>query len=152
MTQQWIVVDLDGTLCEIGHRLSFAQAGQWDLFHQQCIHDDPNEQVALILQLLTANLKPIVALTGRNEQWRKTTIHWLRQHGLSLVFDELLMRPDGNFEPDHELKIAMLEEFFDSSEGGAISNVFLVLEDRDKVVQAMRDYGLTVWQVKEGDY
>jgi len=79
-------------------------------------------------------------------------------------FDLLIMRPDkfkenswpiadGNpatpemrFMPDEILKKAMLDTFVD------VNDVFLVVDDRDKVVKMWRDLGLNTFQVAPGDF
>jgi hypothetical protein len=48
--------------------------------------------------------------------------------------------------PDEILKKHMLDLFVD------IDDVFLVVDDRNKVVDMWRSLGLTVFQVAEGDF
>jgi hypothetical protein len=48
--------------------------------------------------------------------------------------------------PDEILKKHMLDLFVD------INDVFLVVDDRNKVVDMWRSLGLTVFQVAEGDF
>jgi hypothetical protein len=43
----------------------------------------------------------------------------------------------------------MTEEYFGSKEA-VLQNVIFVLDDRDKVVEAWRNYGLPCWQVRPG--
>ena len=152
-----IVVDLDGTLCDSAHRDHFAKAKQWEEFHQAAKDDRPREDVAFFLRILARRsiLDEIllVACTGRNEKYRQPTLEWLIKHDLA-VFDTLLMRPDGDWRPDVEMKPALLAEFV---ERGAIvsgdkAEVAFILEDRDKVVEAWRNLGYCCWQVQPGGY
>jgi hypothetical protein len=53
---------------------------------------------------------------------------------------------DMRFMPDEILKHQMLNAFVD------IDDVFLVVDDRDKVVKMWRDLGLNVFQVAPGDF
>ena len=48
------------------------------------------------------------------------------------------------YMPDEKLKKAMLDEFVED-----IKDVFLVVDDRDKVVKMWRSLGLNTWQVAE---
>ena len=82
----------------------------------------------------------------------------------NVPFDLLVMRPDkfkdsswpiadGNpatpdmrFMPDEILKKKMLDTFVD------INDVFLVVDDRDKVVKMWRDLGLNTFQVAPGNF
>ena len=70
---------------------------------------------------------------------------------LDASFEELLMRSDNDFRPDHEVKIELLEKRFGGKEG-VIRNVWFVVDDRDQVVEALRNYGLTVFQPANGGY
>lgn len=150
MKKDVIVVDLDGTLCDCTHRQEYARAKQWDQFHSHLTMDKPHEEVANLIKELSAN-KIILALTGRNEAFRKLTIDWFREHKLNDNVDRLVMRPDEDWRPDHELKIALLEKTIGSRDA-VLERVAFVLEDRDKVVEAYRSYGLPCWQVRPGGY
>lgn len=150
MSKKWIVVDLDGTLCDCAHRVHLAQAKQWDEFHAGIPEDKLRIDVASIVHGMST-FYGILLCTGRNERHRIATEEWLYEHGIGSVVDHLLMRPDDSRAPDHELKPAMVYEFFGSEEE-AKQKVFLVLDDRDKVVEAWRDHGFTCWQVQAGSY
>ena len=104
----------------------------------------------------------IVIFSGRNDRGFFATRDWLKIH--NVPFDLLVLRPDkfqskswpiahGNpatpdmrFMPDEILKKAMLDTFVD------IDDVFLVVDDRDKVVKMWRDLGLNTFQVAPGDF
>src|SRR5690606_1817255 len=150
MTKHWIVVDLDGTLCDCSHRVHWAQAKQWDEFHAGIPEDKPHDDVVTLVSLASQNYEVLVC-TGRNEAHRKATIEWLRHHGLEEVVTDVLMRPDNDRSPDHELKIRLVCEYFGSMDN-ALKSVLLVLDDRDKVVAAWRDAGFKCWQVQQGSY
>jgi hypothetical protein len=151
-----IVVDLDGTVCDTAHRDHLAQAKDWDAFHSAAKDDRPRADVAFALDLWKAGDIPsfgdvmIIACTGRNERYRQTTLEWLIKHDLA-VFDEILMRPDGDWRPDIEMKPAMLAAFIEEI-GFEKSDVAFILEDRDKVVEAWRNLGYCCWQVQSGGY
>jgi hypothetical protein len=146
-----IVVDLDGTLFNHDHRIDWAKSGMWDEYHRRLVHDELNEDVAWLLQVLPSSVE-VIFCTGRNERWRQLTLDHCCFCGLGLAFpDALLMRPDDNYLPDHELKPKMLEEHFGSRDL-VLDNVKFVLDDREKVVEAWRNYGLPCWQVRLGSF
>lgn len=144
MKDKWIVCDLDGTLCDEGHRSQYANAGQWDDYHARCFDDKPFDDVISVLRLMTRDIGLLV-ITGRTEQYRELSRRWFTKH--KILPDELLMRPDGSFEKANILKLQQLETFF-GTKAEALEKVLLVLEDSDKVVQAWRDYGIPCWQVR----
>ena len=51
-----------------------------------------------------------------------------------------------NYTPDDVLKKDMLDKYAD------INDVFLVVDDRNKVVDMWRSLGLTVFQVADGNF
>jgi hypothetical protein len=152
MANNWITVvfDLDGTLADCSHRLQYAQSKQWDEFHSHSTEDDVIIRVADLLVSLAATAD-IVILTGRPEKYRAATQKWLEESNIALFCDELIMRPDDDWSSDGEMKIKALEKKFGSKEE-VLNNVWLVLDDRDSVVEALRNYGLTVLQPAVGGY
>lgn len=139
-----VVVDLDGTLCNSAHREHLARAKQWDEFHRALREDEPNQDVLQVLGTISWRFT-IVGLTGRNEVYRPATLKWLKRH--EVVLDDLLMRPDGDWRQDHVLKPELLDVWLEAN-GHQHSDVLLILEDREKVVEAWRDLGHNCWQVR----
>jgi len=141
---QIVVIDLDGTLCNSKHREHLAVAGQWDEFHSMLGDDEPWADTKGLLDILYGAGIGVVGLTGRNEKFRNSTLDWLTKNDIWL--DELMMRPDNNYMPDHELKPKMLEDKHEKDD------ILFILEDRDKVVEAWRNLGYNCWQVRPGGY
>lgn len=169
-----VIFDLDGTLAIIEKRRIKAGSPtgdtpvptkmDWDIFFDadNIWLDEPNHPVIKMAQLFNDNGFKIVIFSGRNDRSFHTTKEWLATH--QVPFDLLVMRPDkfkedswpianGNpatkemrFMPDEILKKKMLDTFVD------IDDVFLVVDDRNKVVKMWRDLGLNVFQVAEGDF
>lgn len=144
-----IIVDIDGTLSNCDHRVELAQTGQWDEFHKNSNADRPYNDIIELVTTLGAYGYNLIALTGRNEKFRTQTLQWFVENGV--VVDELLMRPDNDFSKSEELKIRLLEEKFGGKKE-VIKCVLAVIDDTDKVVVALRDYGLTVLQPRAGAY
>ena len=103
----------------------------------------------------------ILIFSGRNDRMYERTVEWLEWN--DVPYDLLVMRAtssrqdmaaesnpattDMRYMPDEVLKKAMLDEFVED-----IEDVFLVVDDRDKVVKMWRSLGLDVWQVAEGNF
>ena len=164
-----IIFDLDGTLANIDSRrdISMKPNGKldWDIFaapNSILALDNPNAPVIKMAQMFKADGFKIVIFSGRNDRGFDATVQWLND--FKVPFDLLVMRPDkfkdkswpiadGNpatsdmrFMPDEILKKKMLDTFVD------INDVFLVVDDRDKVVKMWRDLGLNTFQVAPGDF
>ena len=167
--QKTIIFDLDGTLANIDSRrdISMKPNGRldWDVFaapNSILALDKPNAPVIKMAQMFKADGFKIVIFSGRNDRGFDATVQWLNNN--HVPFDLLVMRPDkfkdkswpiadGNpatpdmrFMPDEILKKKMLDTFVD------IDDVFLVVDDRDKVVKMWRDLGLNTFQVAPGDF
>lgn len=168
--RKYIVVDLDGTLCDSAHREHLARAKQWDEFHAGIPDDKPHWDVVDLLEVIATSINSktsdleVIALTGRNERYRIPTMKWLQHYRIKV--DHLLMRPDDNWMSDHDLKPRLLvdyiiakdwtdlteEQLRDAASNVVASKVWFILEDRDKVVEAWRDLGFRCWQTQPGGY
>ena len=152
-----VIFDLDGTLAIIDKRR--IKAGKtadgketkkmdWDVFHDPSnIHlDEPNIPVIKMAQLFSEDGFNIVIFSGRSDKTEHTTRSWLSRN--RVPFHKLVMRPHKtmNFIPDEILKKDMLDKHAD------INDIFMVVDDRQKVVDMWRDLGLTVFQVAPGDF
>ena len=145
-----IVIDLDGTLCNSAHREHLARAQEWDEFHSQLFLDEPWPDVAALLPIVSESFV-IVGLTGRSSRYQTPTLRWLIKHKLEQYIDFLLMRPDGDWRSDNELKPALLDQWL-KEQNSTHSSVLFILEDRDKMVEAWRELGHNCWQVRPGGY
>lgn len=147
---EFVIFDIDGTISEVSHRVHHAQAGQWDEFHSLAGEDRIIVKVADLLRLLAKTHK-IILLTGRSENYRGATEKWLREAALDFSYTKLLMRPEFNRQKDIDMKIFLLEDFFGCKEN-VLDKVWFVVDDREKVVEGFRNYGLTVLQPAPSSY
>jgi FMN phosphatase YigB (HAD superfamily) len=157
--KNFVVFDIDGTLMNCDHRVHLAKAREWDSFHEGMTDDVPYLDMCKLAQKLDAAGCVILCVTGRNERYRTNTHRQLLEN--EVPCETLIMRPNDDFTRDGELKVRLIEEYFsafDESFGGAtlkqqiLDSVLIVLEDRDYCVTALRDYGFTVLQPREGTY
>ena len=143
--------DIDGTLADCAHRIQYAQAKLWDEFHERAPEDPVIVNVADLMIEMSLSGHKIILLTGRPERYRHLTTEWLKKASLAKFYDELIMRPDDNYTPDGLMKVNILEMRFGSQED-VLANVWFVVDDRESVVEALRNYGLTVFQPAAGGY
>ena len=150
-----IIFDLDGTLAIIDKRKDLAMTSEqkrhtkfnWDVFFnpENIKLDVPNEPVVKMAQLFAENGFTIVIFSGRSNKTEKTTRSWLARN--RVPFHKLVMRDNKrHYMPDNELKKQFLDEHVN------IDDVFLVVDDRQQVVDMWRKNGLTVFQVTEGNF
>jgi len=174
MNKKIVIFDLDGTLAIIDRRRELAGKTKdgkvtdkmnWNEFFNPAhiAFDEPNEPVIELAQMLKARGYEILIFSGRNDRMWEKTVEWLEWN--DVPYDLLVMRPDKfqgrtwpvaesnpatpdmRFMPDDVLKKAMLDEFVED-----IEDVYLVVDDRQKVVDMWRSLGLNVWQVADGNF
>ena len=147
-----IIFDLDGTLALIDKRRDFSRKpnGKIDfkiLHDPSNIHlDKPNPPVVKMAQMFAQNGFNIVIFSGRSDKTKFTTKSWLTHN--RVPFHKLVMRPHKtmNFVPDEVLKKDMLDKHLD------INDIFMVVDDRQKVVDMWRSLGLICLQAAEGNF
>jgi len=144
----YVVCDIDGTLADDDKRLHYALAKDWESYNEQLVAAALNVRMAELLVMMHPHHN-IMLLSGNSELNRPLVEQWVRHN--RLYYDHLLLRPTGNETPSHILKLQLLEGFFGSPDNVRRS-VAYVFEDRNVICKAMREYGLTVHQVKEGRY
>jgi hypothetical protein len=147
-----VIFDLDGTLALIDKRrdVSTKSNGKldWDKFFDpsNIKLDVPNPPVVKLAQMLADDGFTIIIFSGRSDKTILTTKSWLARN--RIPFQKLVMRDSktNHFTPDDILKKDMLDKHVD------INDVFLVVDDRDKVVKMWRDLGLNTFQVADGNF
>lgn len=142
-----IIVDLDGTLCLHNGRSPYDETRVGE--------DIPNRAVVDAVRAARAAGFLVVFVSGRSEDCRVASERWIDAH----VFDDLwwreyappyenlFMRPSGDRRKDSIVK----REIFDRLIRDRY-DVRFVLDDRQQVVDAWREMGLTVFQVAPGDF
>ena len=126
---QAAIIDLDGTLAEIGHRLHFVQGGRknWDKFFAGIPDDRLAEPIARLVAALHESGARIVLCSGRPENTRQDTVDWLAR--FDVPYDALYMRPARDMRPDHVVKAELLAEL-----KGDGYEPFIVVDDRQSAV------------------
>ena len=142
-----IIVDLDGTLCDVEHRVHHVKAKpkNWDAFNQAMDQDQPYFWCIELIAAMKARGYKIYFVTGRGEGYQKMTSDWLALH--SVDYDELYMRKNQDFREDSEVK----EEIY-VNEIERNSQVLFVVDDRKSVVERWRKLGLVCLQCAPGDF
>lgn len=149
-----VIFDLDGTLADLTHRLHHVRNSnnRWDKFFKACVDDKPIESVCALARMLMdmafdadnpIALK-IIVVSGRSDEVRNETEEWLERH--NLTFHELIMRPAGDYTPDHILKERILDQLLKDGH-----EILFVVDDRQRVVDMWRRRGITCLQAAAWD-
>jgi predicted kinase len=141
-----VLCDLDGTLCNIDHRLPLMKLPKkdWKGFFAGIEKDSVNDFCANILARFSHDYG-IILSSGRPDTTREVTEEWLQKHNID--YNHLFMRPRDDFRPDNVVKEIILEFEILSR-----YNVYMALDDRDQVVQMLRKHGIRTLQVADGDF
>ena len=138
----FIIFDLDGTLCDISHRLHFIQGKKrdYDAFHEACDKDAPKTAIIEMLNLFRGRAK-LEIWSGRSDRVKGKTLEWLDRNNIP-PYLLTNMREAGDRSSDVELKRSWLRRSI--AEGDRPD---LVFEDRTRVVDMWRSEGITCCQV-----
>lgn len=143
-----IIVDMDGTLAKIEHRVHFLEQEpkDWQSFHDNMVFDDLNEAVATtVIKLASDNPQsgseglPIVIVSARHEDYREHTTRWLDMHGIPYV--AIYMRKNNDFRVDVVVKEEILDQIIHAG-----YEPILAIDDSPAIVEMWRSYGITSFQ------
>lgn len=145
-----VICDLDGTLCQIDHRLHFVvhpeprKKKDWKSFSENLIYDKVNEWCADILELFDCS-SHIVLCSGRADNYKDLTEKWLLEN--KIIYTNLFMRRRDDFRPDNIIKEVILD-----FEILTRYKPYFFIDDRKSVVDMWRKRGYTCLQCAEGDF
>jgi len=141
MKSNTIIVDLDGTLADVGHRLHYVKAKgkkNWKGFFSDMHLDPINVWCLELMKAMKAAGFLIDIVSGRPDDYGQVIKTWLSQN--NVPFDRLFMRRGGDFRADDIVKREILYEHFQKDD------VLFVVDDRESVVRMWREEGLVCLQ------
>ena len=131
-----IICDLDGTLCNVDHKIQYAEQKKWDAFNNLLDGDTIYPWCQKMLEVFSKNGYAIIYVTARSEDTKSKTINWLRNN--SCIIDGLYMRPAKDFREDSIIKKEIYENFLKDK-----YEIAFCLDDRMHVAEMWRSLGLT---------
>lgn len=144
--QTIIIVDLDGTLANVDHRVTYVQKDppDWESFNALMMHDEVNLWCHELIASMRQRGHGVFLVTGRGERQRQICVDWLKSK--SVAYEGLFMRAANDTRPDAVIK----EEIYQKEL--AHYEALFVVEDRSSVVQMWRKLGLTCLQCADGNF
>ena len=141
--------DLDGTLCEVSHRRHFVRRPQgekkdWNGFFKAMSEDTVNVPVMETLKRFS-HTHAIVYCSGRPDNYKKETKIWLKENGAPE--GSLFMRLRNDQRQDNIVKEVLLD-----FEVLTRYRLLFCMDDRDQAIRMLRNRGLSVFQVADGDF
>lgn len=142
-----LICDLDGTLCNIDHRLKWMKTEKkhYPQFFAGIKDDTVNEWCRDLLTNFSSS-HSVVLCSGRGKEYYDMTYEWLVKNEIN-YFDRLLMREKGDFRKDNIVKEIILDfEILTRYEP------YFMIDDRQQVVDMWRKRGYTCLQCAKGNF
>lgn len=141
------VVDIDGTIADLSHRLDFIKTKpkNWPAFEKGCSKDVPITPVIRLANDLFSAGHQVIYCSGRSSKARERTETWLKEH--NVLYTALLMREEGDYRRDDIVKQELHEQIW-AKWGVPV----LYIDDRNQVVDMIRDRGDICLQVQPGNF
>lgn len=141
------IFDIDGTLADGTHRQHYVmnKPKNWKTYNELMHLDKLHHDIYFMFQMFYNTGNTMLICTGREETHRATTGLWLKQNGI--YPEQVFMRPIKDYRPDDVIKVEMLQEI-----RAKYGEPFLWFDDRQRVVDAIRNQGVRVLQVAPGDF
>jgi len=146
--KEFVIFDLDGTLCDITVRRKAAEMPDGKLNYGKFFDptlvatDTPRQEIIDKIKGHCDQGHEIIIMSGRSDRTREATTTWLSKYGVA--WDRLIMRPDTNYQDDAVLKQGFLTNYVEKSK------CIMVYDDRPKVIRMWKKEGLTVVDVGNG--
>lgn len=145
-----IIVDIDGTIADMKHRLHYLEDKNWDGFYSEVGKDTFRKDIWDKVLETAGDPAPfghtIIFVTGRPAKTCSDTMAWMRENGIEIDdYHQLYMRVDDDHSPDTDYKTGVYE--------GSIKpnyDVIAVFEDRPRLVRMYKEMGLNVIDCGDG--
>lgn len=140
MNKLWIF-DIDNTLANVHHRWHHLHKDKkdWKSFFEEQHKDEPYQAVFDVLASLAKDGHKIIVVTGRDERFRDVSLEWINRHvHYDFPSEDLYMRPAGNREDDHKLKVNIINNWLARHPIYTVGGIF---EDRHRIIDAFREEG-----------
>ena len=139
-----IIVDVDGTVADLTHRLHYVTNGNknWKRFFRDVYMDSPIWPVIDTVKALNytyGDMAQVVFVSGRSDVCRDDTEDWLCHYFPDLEF-ELYMRPEGDYRKDTVLKKEILERLKEDR-----YSPWLAIDDRADIASVFRAEGILTY-------
>ncbi len=149
MDKPVVIVDLDGTVADLSHRLHFIQHEEstdrdYESFFMNVIDDKPIKSTIDMVEGLYAEGYPITFVSGRSDISRAETEAWLEKY-VKVEYKALIMREAGDKRPDTMVKNTFYKRFFQQYD------IHCAIDDRPSVIREVWEAnGVRVIDVGDG--
>lgn len=142
--KSYVIVDIDGTIADVRHRLHHIHGRarkNWKAFFEAMDRDKPIPNILDYVRQLSEK-HGILIVTGRPDNYRDRTEHWLHKH--KVHYEKLYMRRKGDHRPDYEAKAAVLDEI-------PARRIVMAIDDRPPVCEMWESHGIKCMHVQSDE-
>lgn len=147
MNKPAIIVDMDGTLANVDHRLHYiaTKPRNYNAFEAECHKDPVNEPVAEVVRAMAATSDYyILIVSARQGDRQAPTEKWLKDN--TIPYDGIYMRTQGDTRKDDVVKLELLDKI--RKDG---YNPVFAVDDRKRVKRMWVQQGIFVFDVNQTD-
>lgn len=136
-----ICFDMDGTLNNVNNLRHFLEGKyrDFDSFHRMSEFEPENPEVLQLLRDAHAAGFAVLITTARSEPYRETTQKWLDDR--DAPFENMMMRKEGDFRSDYEVKKEMFEEI------SKHYDIVRCVDDNPQAIRAWEENGVNVTKI-----
>lgn len=141
MTQEAVIIDMDGTLCDVAGVRHYVEGPRKDFtsFHNASLFCPPVPHVRAMARSYQRAGLAILVVTARDERFERVTRDWLHKH--RVPYAALYMRPWGDQRRDHEVKREILARITDAY------RPTLAIDDREDILAVWAEAGIRTYKV-----
>lgn len=134
MRQSCVVVDYDGTLADLTHRLHYIQGPKknYDKFFSEVFMDNPKEDIIQLVEHLYNCGETIFIVSGRSDVCFQESVDWLKKW------------KEGDYRPDTVVKREILSELREKG-----YEPWLAIDDRTRLAKMWRKENITTLLVDD---
>lgn len=133
-----VIFDCDGTLCDVSGIRHLVAKGlkdrNFDEFHKQSVDMPTIEYVAQAARDWADAGMKVFQVTARQEKYRSLTSFWIADN--KIPSDRLVMRPDGDFRADADVKRDIINALLVNFE------IVLAYDDNPSIVALWEEFGI----------
>jgi hypothetical protein len=149
--QKIVLIDVDGTISKIDHRLYLIKKTpkDWVGFYDAAKEDEPLlDNIKMIKEALAELGAEPVFVTGRSDVIRGPTAAWIYKHFFETPSAEFVHQLYMRKEGDHREDLIIKREIYDTHL--LPHDILRVYEDRPSVIRMYKDLGLDVVDLGPG--
>jgi uncharacterized HAD superfamily protein len=139
------IFDIDDTLSNSSHRANWISKDNpnrnWGTYYKLLVDDEPIAPVVKTLQSLYECGHRVILCTGRPEEYRNLTVHWLEKHNVP-AHDLFMRQRSETGLRNAQAKRVMINRIKESG-----YNPVAVFEDNPLSVEMWKSCGLVVLQI-----